>query len=206
MQALVGKRPGNEAGEKADVFLNHLKALAVTRMALDESSWFHRVQTRLADIEEAAPEIAALCREALGRVLELADGMEFRFHPAHGDFTPWNTRLDGGRLQAFDWEFFHPDAPVLFDRFHWVVQTGVLVKRKSCEEIYQQALLLTEEGQELGREIHLLLAMYLIDVLSREEAIFKHGRPTFPQVEWMIEIRLALLERTLRERLAVEGV
>lgn len=197
MQALLGKRPGDEIREGVDAFLKHLASMASTRVEVGKSPWFHRVQARLADIEEAAPVIAALCREALGRVLELAAGMELRFHPAHGDFTPWNTRIDASRLQAFDWEFFNADAPALFDRFHWIVQTGVLVQRKSCEEIYPQALRLTAEGTETEREIQLLFAMYLIDVLIRDEWIFKHGRPKFPQLQWLITARTALLDRAL---------
>ena len=49
----------------------------------------------------------------------------------HGDFVPWNTRLDNGRLFAFDWESAAWDVPLLWDAFHFHVQLADLLKRKT---------------------------------------------------------------------------
>jgi hypothetical protein len=42
---------------------------------------------------------------------------------AHGDFTPWNTFVQGGRLYVFDWEYARADWPVGFDLVHFLLST-----------------------------------------------------------------------------------
>ena len=42
---------------------------------------------------------------------------------AHGDFTPWNTFLQGGRLYVFDWEYANLAWPVGFDLAHFLLAT-----------------------------------------------------------------------------------
>ena len=41
----------------------------------------------------------------------------------HGDFTPWNTFLQNGRLYVFDWEYAHQVWPVGFDLTHFMLAT-----------------------------------------------------------------------------------
>jgi hypothetical protein len=42
---------------------------------------------------------------------------------AHGDFTPWNTFLQDGRLYVFDWEYANLAWPVGFDLVHFMLAT-----------------------------------------------------------------------------------
>lgn len=42
---------------------------------------------------------------------------------AHGDFTPWNTFLQDGRLYVFDWEYANLVWPVGFDLVHFMLAT-----------------------------------------------------------------------------------
>ena len=41
---------------------------------------------------------------------------------SHGDFAPWNLRLQGNSLRAFDWENANWNAPAHWDWFHFQVQ------------------------------------------------------------------------------------
>ena len=41
----------------------------------------------------------------------------------HGDFTPWNSFLQAGRLYVFDWEYAAPAWPVGFDLAHFMLST-----------------------------------------------------------------------------------
>jgi hypothetical protein len=41
----------------------------------------------------------------------------------HGDFTPWNTFVQGKRLYVFDWEYARTDWPVGFDLTHFLLST-----------------------------------------------------------------------------------
>lgn len=41
----------------------------------------------------------------------------------HGDFTPWNTFMQSGRLYVFDWEYAKTDWPVGYDLTHFILST-----------------------------------------------------------------------------------
>ncbi|MGA2736880.1 MAG: phosphotransferase [Bryobacteraceae bacterium] len=47
----------------------------------------------------------------------------------HGDFAPWNTRVQDGRLAVFDWESCADEAPLGWDTFHFSVQVASLLKK-----------------------------------------------------------------------------
>jgi hypothetical protein len=49
----------------------------------------------------------------------------------HGDFTPWNSKLDNGELFLFDWEWSEEEAPLDWDLFHFKVQTASCLHKQS---------------------------------------------------------------------------
>lgn len=79
-----------------------------------------------------------------------------RLHPVihHGDFAPWNVRVDShGNWRVLDWERGETAGPPAWDWFHWVVQPEVLVRRASTDEIAWRVdeLLHTQEFQRYVR-------------------------------------------------------
>jgi hypothetical protein len=53
----------------------------------------------------------------------------------HGDFAPWNVRMDRGRLRAFDWEYGSVDGLPHLDALHHELQVGRLLDRWSPDEM-----------------------------------------------------------------------
>ena len=53
----------------------------------------------------------------------------------HGDFTPWNMYQQNDLLYIYDWELADPMRPLGFDLFHFLIQQGILVGRKSWKQI-----------------------------------------------------------------------
>lgn len=50
----------------------------------------------------------------------------------HGDLTPWNIKASsGGKWTVFDWERGDPNGLPGYDWFHYLIQTRILVTRKS---------------------------------------------------------------------------
>jgi hypothetical protein len=47
----------------------------------------------------------------------------------HGDFAPWNTRVQDGQLSVFDWESCQTGIPLGWDTFHFSVQVASLLKK-----------------------------------------------------------------------------
>jgi hypothetical protein len=47
----------------------------------------------------------------------------------HGDFAPWNTRVHNDELSLFDWESAVWEAPLGWDKFHFLVQVDCLLNK-----------------------------------------------------------------------------
>lgn len=65
-----------------------------------------------------------LGRRALERAKLELEGIQIPCGIMHGDFTPQNTRVEKERLFLFDWEYASLQAPILWDVFHFHLQTG----------------------------------------------------------------------------------
>jgi thymidylate kinase len=75
------------------------------------------------------PAWRALGQAALKKAAHELDGAMIPCGIMHGDFAPWNTRVERGRLYAFDWESAAWDAPILWDPFHFHVQVASLLNK-----------------------------------------------------------------------------
>ncbi len=128
--------------------------------------------------------------------------------PSHGDFTPWNTRVQDNHLMAFDWEFYGDSTPALFDLLHYELQTGILMQKIPAESALDRVLhLIRSQGSPLCRvagvrdsEIELLASAYLLTIADRDATLHSIERPSFEQVEWLESARL-LWARQLTEKL-----
>ena len=78
-----------------------------------------------------APGWRALGQAALARAKRELDGATIPCGLAHGDFAPWNTRVEGGHLYVFDWESASWEAPTLWDIFHFKTQVAALLNKKN---------------------------------------------------------------------------
>jgi hypothetical protein len=76
-------------------------------------------------------ELCSLAERALRTAHRELDAVTVPCGIAHGDFAPWNTRLDNGRLFVFDWESAVWDAPLQWDAFHFDVQVASLLSKNS---------------------------------------------------------------------------
>lgn len=91
----------------------------------------------------------------------------------HGDFTPWNLRLVGGGLLAFDWEYASEQGTPGYDLIHFLFRTRAL---KSAGRIYGPAAVERETWRELtahleclgcaGLDPRALVLFYLADQIA----------------------------------------
>jgi len=93
---------------------------------------------------------------------------------AHGDFAPWNLRVERGELLVFDWEYAQAGANPLQDFFHFHLISRV-ARGKQFDAFAMAALL--PEAAAHGREIFgaasgvdraagALALHYLLDVIT----------------------------------------
>ena len=80
------------------------------------------LSTRLNALESlAGPEWSGRIRRVLEQIRPVAETIPLCL--THGDFTPWNSFLQAGRLYVFDWEYAAPAWPVGFDLVHFMLAT-----------------------------------------------------------------------------------
>jgi thymidylate kinase len=114
---------------------------------------------------------------------------------AHGDFTPWNTlRTDNNKLAIIDWELAHTEMPLGFDFFHFHLQNGIMVERKSWQEIYAYMYkLLTPETRAalFGNEevdVDRYLRLYLMYHISYYLSLYQQQAQWHQQIYWQLDV------------------
>ena len=120
-----------------------LEYIAGATPALDDTSgvpellesWLSRERpVRFGDLP-AARRLATTARKDAATQHALEKLNQVSVHPAihHGDFAPWNIRIEPGtrRWVVLDWERGEPAGPPAWDWFHFVLQPEVLVRRAS---------------------------------------------------------------------------
>ena len=101
------------------------------------------VQEVAAKWEKAAVRLPSLWQElgeeALQRSTRCLRGRILRCGPAHGDFAPWNMRIQRDGLLLFDWESADWEAPHGWDNFHFHVQTASSLGTKNGRSFLARA-------------------------------------------------------------------
>jgi aminoglycoside phosphotransferase (APT) family kinase protein len=69
------------------------------------------------------------------RLSEALRSREFSATLYHGDFAPWNIKVSGDKWTALDWERGELTGVPGWDWFHYVTQSGILVKKLSAGKL-----------------------------------------------------------------------
>ena len=104
---------------------------------------------------------------------------------SHGDFTQWNMFKKLDSVAIYDWELASFDKPLGFDYFHFIIQKGVLVDRKTWSLIYNDL----EEANYFERnELDQHLKWYLLINCMRYLKIYSEQKEWHIQIEWLLTI------------------
>ena len=136
-------------------------------------------------------------RQVIGKMYEFSqqfdEKLEIPIAYSHGDFTPWNMYLSKDRLCLYDWELASIHRPILFDLFHFIFQSHVLIKRSSFKVISEAVEKMRQDPSvrkligkydidfDLHYQLYLLLnCSYYINLFMNQERLHK-------QVFWLID-------------------
>ncbi|MCA6362164.1 MAG: hypothetical protein IM638_03955 [Bacteroidetes bacterium] len=114
--------------------------------------------------------------------------------PAHGDFTPWNTRAAENQLIAWDWEMFDTSYPVFFDAFHFMYQQAVLINRHSYAQIrktidaFFDLPCCRSFTDKIGINLDLLEQQYLYTVITSSLQSWSKQNSWHVQTNWLMEV------------------
>ncbi|TXF85965.1 phosphotransferase [Neolewinella aurantiaca] len=181
----------------------HTKALAELRQVSCTTgpvgSWgeWENIYERINQLRNARhPEIPSHLVDALLHLV-LTEDMQpvASFGIAHGDFTPWNTlRTPNDRLGIIDWELARTELPLGFDFFHFHLQNGVMVERKTWAEIYHQMQQkLTPETRTAifgtaTADVDQYLRLYLAHHVSYYLSVYQKQEEWHQQIYWQLDV------------------
>lgn len=111
---------------------------------------------------------------------------------AHGDLTPWNVYQAEEKLHLLDFELTGSNFPALYDLFHFVYQSNILVSRNGYKSIRKELDEIFEmpEWQRLVDELNLDVRRYeqcyLLHTISYYLEVYA-GQPQWHiQVNWLL--------------------
>lgn len=99
--------------------------------SLEPNSW-DTLRSMRSGFEEVFDHMTPAWRERLTRALdalEQAPRLITSLGLSHGDFTPWNSFANEGRLYVFDWEYAGYDYPADYDFIHFILATPSNMRR-----------------------------------------------------------------------------
>ena len=115
-----------------------------------------------------APRLGAnwqrLGRDALKAAAQDLDTAQVACGIRHGDFVSWNTRVGPQNLFVFDWESAEWEAPVLWDKFHFLAQTECHLNINHKESA-------VEGVRHRNRALYLLYLLNSVAQLCDEESL-----------------------------------
>ena len=123
------------------------------------------------------------------------DKSDFSFY--HGDFTPWNTFEENGKLFVFDLEYASRSCPSYMDLFHFFGQVGILENKKSVNELYKEYLQNVPTLLKYTAQPHILYISYLLYVFTFYCQMFNWHFPKedIGYKSWIGQLKLILKQQ-----------
>lgn len=127
---------------------------------------------------------------------------------AHKDFTPWNGYVNGSQLSVYDWELAEHHMPVLYDLFHFLFQSGVLIKHQSFPEIHDALIEVLEMDtvkqyiREHEIDVTLHLKLYLLINTCYYLDLYRRQSHLHVQAGWLVECWHVALENLMARKTA----
>lgn len=167
------------------------------------------LQSNLVIQNEIPPEKIKAIRHHLNTLFEQVSSITlFPVGLAHGDFTPWNMYETKDKIHVYDWEMSSPDMPLLFDAFHYIFQSNILIHQQSFDHIKKELQLLQKnpilqnivEKHSIDWSQH--YAFYLLYIVSYYLPLYIRQKELHTQAHWLIDCwREALLDLIQSEEL-----
>jgi hypothetical protein len=117
------RRGRRNAFPSADILREVASLGGMQRSPLGTSPYWARLKERIDAIARTEASGDSL-RSVVARVQASHGEEELMFGSCHGDWTPWNMSVAGGRLFVWDWERRAWPTPVGYDALHFWFEVG----------------------------------------------------------------------------------
>ena len=156
-----------------ETFVAQLHDATKTVLRYEETDFFRMMQVlrdRMGWLNDKQQRIVQQALEVVEKPL-LGKTVEWSVY--HGDFTPWNMFVEGGKLFVFDWEYALRTCPPHLDRYHWFTQVALFEKHHDAKKIIE------EYRKKFGNSNNYSYLCYLITnfaiYIGREDEDSIHG-------------------------------
>ena len=195
-------REGNKLEVKHISALKELYAATSRKAYLGELPFYKEISQQINRIKQLDFVDSSLDAQQIKRIASALQREFQRLDPdehlpvtwAHGDFTSWNMYLSPAGLHVYDWELARPDMPVFYDAFHYIYQTGVLLRHQSYAQIERELLRAQRlpGTQQLFKHYQLSFAeqhrRYLLHLVSYYLRIYMDEPQLHMQVHWLLKV------------------
>lgn len=140
----------------------------VSQLAMSQSPYWHDLRQRL--VACAQRDVAGQLLTAMSCLEPVAATTSVGFGSWHGDWTPWNMTMSGGRALVWDWERFQAGVPVGYDAVHYrlqaLVDSGCAPQAAAEQIVAGAAAVLAPFGLE-GDAAAVVASAYLLEIAAR---------------------------------------
>lgn len=164
---------------------------------LNESK--HKIKNLLNDFEEVNDLGMNRVQDLANKILLLINMIEEKDDElsvamSHGDFTPWNMYSSNNVLHLFDWELSQNNMPIMFDLFHFILQSETMINKSSYQKTKQKIIqvLRSTNIKSLIRtysiDINKHYIFYLIYNISYYLSKYIYQKDLHIQATWLLEV------------------
>jgi len=154
---------------------------------ISEWSYFQKLKTQFSEIEdERIP--TNIIRKIKAILIHIDERENISLAFSHGDFTSWNCYVKNDKLAVYDWELSSAEKPKAFDFFHFIIQNGILIQKKSWKEIFAEI----EEKNKMTfqfseEELLKYLKFYLLTNTLSYLKIYSVQEEWHLQIHWLLK-------------------
>ncbi len=152
-------------GQKHRDFLTEMSNKTLIHCRYENSDYYKMLrilETQISVLSKAGFDTMCIT-DAIVRVdTGLKETTEFCVY--HGDFTPWNTFVEQGKLFVFDFEYAKLSYPKYLDFFHFYTQTAIFEKHWDADRIVNELDTYIPNG--MFDNYDLSFEMYLLAIIQ----------------------------------------
>lgn len=178
---------------KHSAFLRELYSWNNEKRKVSKIPMYNRIMRNVEEISTTNSELIGLKTDLLSawEAIKIED-KKVAVGFGHGDFTPWNCAV-GHRLEVLDWEMSSDEFPLLYDLFHFIIQSAIMVDHLSSDNIFLklEKIRSTEHVQRLLKEFNLnwkeQFDAYIMNVAGYYASVYADQSTLHPQAYWAID-------------------
>ena len=182
--------------------LDEIYSKTVENKSIKDSTYFEVIKENLDELSNTSlnknfdkNKIEILIKNMKIILESLNSEKEISFAYGHNDFTPWNMFVENNHLYLFDWELAKNDIVLLYDFFHFIFQSQILISKSDYKSIYEVIVTLIKNNsrlkdivQKYNIDINENYKLYLLYTVSYYLDKYNNQEKLHDQVFWLIDV------------------